>query len=100
MSIWTGAIVNTTSLLSCNLLDTARSEIFDKTAKDMHEDNFFFSPNNTERICRFLKRTRLGFSKGINWDYKLSDKGQNEDIDMDESSDREEDKDLPWRIFE
>jgi hypothetical protein len=50
---------------SCNLLDTARSEIFNKTAKDMHEDNYFFNPNNTERICRFLKRTRLGFSKGI-----------------------------------
>jgi hypothetical protein len=59
---------------SCNLLDTARSEIFDKTAKDMHEGDFFLNPNNTERICHFLKRTRLGFSKGINWDDKLSDK--------------------------
>jgi hypothetical protein len=46
----------------------------------MHEDNFFFNPNNTERICHFLKRTRLGFSKGINWDNKLSDKELNEDI--------------------
>jgi hypothetical protein len=31
-----------------NLLDTARTKIFDKTAKDMHEDDFFFNPNNTE----------------------------------------------------
>jgi hypothetical protein len=66
----------------------------------MHEDDFFFNPNNTERICRFLKRTRLGFSKGINWDDKLSDKELNEDIDMNGCSDREEDEDLPWRIFD
>jgi hypothetical protein len=61
----------------------------------MYEDNFFFNPNNTERICRFLKGTRLGFSKGIYWNDKLSDKELNEDIDMDGSSDREEDEDLP-----
>jgi hypothetical protein len=62
---------------SCSLLDTARSKIFDKTAKDMHEDDFFFNPNNIVRICHFLKRTRLGFSKGINRDDKLSDNCQN-----------------------
>jgi hypothetical protein len=86
----------------CNLLDTARSKIFDKMAKDMHEDGFFkfFNPNNTERICHFLERTRLGFSKAINWADKLSDKELNEDIDMDRSSGKEEDEDLPWRIFE
>jgi hypothetical protein len=66
----------------------------------VHEDDFFFNPNNTERICRFPKRTRTRFSKGINWEDKLSDQGQNEDIDMDGSSNREEDEDLPWRSFE
>jgi hypothetical protein len=30
-----------------------------------------------------LNRTRLGFSKGINWDNELSDKELNENIDMD-----------------
>jgi hypothetical protein len=66
----------------------------------MHEDNFFFNPNNIERICLFLKRIRLGFIKGINWEDRLSDKELNEDIDIDGSSDRGEDEDLPWLIFE
>jgi hypothetical protein len=49
---------------------------------------------------RLQKDPPQSISKEINWDDKLSDEELNEDIDMDRSSGKEEDEDLPWRIFE
>jgi hypothetical protein len=54
-----------------------------------------FDPRNTERICRFLKRMRLGFSKATNWEDKRSEKGQEKGVGVNGSNNREEDEDLP-----